>query len=79
MFNLALDLARPRDSRAYPAKFSGHGHCASGDIMVLVYHVISELVTCNLWVGVSWQVTASPSLVAISIAVVEILTFLQIP
>ena len=47
MFNLALDLARPRDSRAYPAKFSGHGHCASGDIMVLVYHMISELVTCN--------------------------------
>ena len=47
MFNLALDLARPSDSRAYPAKFSGHGHCASGDIMVLVCHLISELVTCN--------------------------------
>ena len=26
----------------YPAKFGGHRHCDSGDIIVLVCHVISQ-------------------------------------
>ena len=52
----SCDLARPRDQNViwlyrrepikvsyHPAKFGGHRHCGSGDIMILVCHVIKGL------------------------------------
>ena len=33
-------IKRPHDHN--PTKFSGHRPCGSGDVIVLVYHVISQ-------------------------------------
>ena len=53
-FSLSSDLTRPHDQRVNKhygwnpltashqlAKFGGHSHCGSGDIMILGSHVIS--------------------------------------
>ena len=61
----------------HPAKFGGHQQCGSGDIMILVCHVISygHVIKglCDL-IGRSpiGKITVLPSLVAIGIVVVEI-------
>ena len=45
---LSCDIAKPPNQRVMwlcrwkPAKFEGHGHCGSRDIMVFVSHVILE-------------------------------------
>ena len=61
----------------HPATFLGHKHCGSGDIMVLVCHVISQDRMTKRWSNImgestSWKVTSLPCLVVISIVVVKI-------
>ena len=58
-------------------KFCGHRYCGSGEIMVLVCHVILEEHVIKGWSnimgrGKSRQVTSLPSLVAIGTVVVKI-------
>ena len=61
----------------YPAKFGGHRHSDSGDIVVFVFHVIlQDLVikeSCDfICRSSSRRVTLVPNLVAIGTLVVEI-------
>ena len=61
----------------YPTKFSCHRHCDSGDIIVLVCHVISKNHVIKrlgdfLDRRPSKQVTIPPSLVALDTVVVKI-------
>ena len=39
---MTLWVGAPQGKLDLPAKFGGHGHCGSGDIMVLVCHEISR-------------------------------------
>ena len=65
------------DVSHHPTKFVGHRHCDSGDIMVLVSHVISQdHVTkwlCDV-IGMSQtrQITMVQSLLTIATLVVEL-------
>ena len=57
--------------------FCGHRYCVSGDIMVLVCHVISQDHMTKEWGNIMgrsplWQVTILPNLVVIGTVVVEI-------
>ena len=85
---MSCDLLRPRDLRAMriyekkllkvspqPVTFGGHKHCVGGEIVVLVWHVISQdnvIKRSNDFMGISPSrlATILPSLVAISALVV---------
>ena len=61
----------------HPAKFDGHRTCGSGDIVVLVYHMISQdqviKGSCDFMGGSrSWYVTILSRFVAVGFVVVEI-------
>ena len=60
----------------HPAKFCGQRYCGSGDIMVIVSHVILQDHVAEGWSSImgrspSWQNTSLPGLVAIAIVIVE--------
>ena len=60
----------------HPATFGNYRYCGSGDIMVLVSHVISQEHMNKVWSNVMsksplWQDTSLPKLVAIDTMVVE--------
>ena len=56
-----------------PAEFNCHRYCSSGDVMVLVGHVISQnLVIKGSFQSPLWQVLTQTSLVVIDSAVVEL-------
>ena len=41
-FKELSNMSRSLSRLVVPAKFAGHRHCSCGDIIVLVFHVISQ-------------------------------------